>query len=221
MKPMARIRFKKLRLWLVYPFFLVYFFVARVTDFSFFIGVVFMCLGMFLRFWASGYISKSRTLATSGPYAYTRNPLYLGNFILGFGISFISNNIWLIIYYLVSFSILYLGTIKEEEKVLKEKFGDAYLNYIASVPVFFPFAKAYKHSDKKRFDINLSFKNGEFIRFYGFSLLILSFYLWRSFVLKKEHLEKTNTTAIFIFVVFLFLLCFNILIRRRSERRHV
>ena len=216
---MSRIRFKKLRLWLVYPVFIVYPFVARMTDVSYYSGLVLMALGLLVRFWASGYISKSRTLATSGPYAYTRNPLYLGNFILGLGVSVVSNNIWLILYYTLSFTILYIGTIKEEQKVLQEKFGQQYHDYVALVPMFLPSFGSYKKSAKGNFNIVQSFKNGEFIRIFGFLLLMVLMALWRSFIVKREHLNRGNSLSIFLFVVFLQLLWFNIYIRRKSEEK--
>jgi protein-S-isoprenylcysteine O-methyltransferase Ste14 len=216
---MSKIRFKKLRLWLVYPVFIVYPFVARMTDASYYIGLSLMVLGLLIRFWASGYISKSRTLATSGPYAYTRNPLYLGNFVLGLGVSAVSNNVWLILYYALSFVILYIGTIKEEQAVLQEKFGQEYRDYIASVPMFLPTFKLYKKSAQGKFDIVQSFKNGEFIRLFGFLLLMVLIALWRSFIVKREHLNRGNMLSIFLFVVFLQLLWFNIYIRRKSEEK--
>lgn len=218
---MKKIRFKKLRLWLAYPVFIIFPFVAHVSDFSFSTGIILMAAGLLVRFWASGFISKSRTLATSGPYAYTRNPLYLGNFILGLGIVIISNNLWLILYYIITFMILYIGTIREEQKVLEEKFGKAYLEYTSCVPMFLPSAKAWSKSEKKSFSIRQSFKNGEFIRIFGFLLLILSLALWRSFVLKKEHLNFGNKTEILLFVVFFVFLWFNIIIRRKSEKRGI
>ncbi|HQP91605.1 MAG TPA: isoprenylcysteine carboxylmethyltransferase family protein [Candidatus Omnitrophota bacterium] len=215
---MEKIRFKKLRLWLVYPFFIIYPLVAHMTDISFLSGVILMAAGLILRFWASGYLTKSRILTTSGPYSYTRNPLYLGNFILGLGISTMASSLWLNIYYIVSFSFLYFGTIREEQVVLEEKFGEPYKKYIKSVPAFFPSIVPYKHAEKKAFDINQSFKNGEFIRLCGFTLLIIFFYLWRVYTLRKEGIYSDYRIAIALFVVFSLLLWFNISIRRRKEK---
>jgi protein-S-isoprenylcysteine O-methyltransferase Ste14 len=215
---MKKIRFKKLRLWLVYPFFVLFPLLAHTSDLSFAAGVILMLLGLGLRFWASGYLEKSRVLATSGPYAYTRNPLYLGNFILGLGVSVIANNAGLNFYYLVSFTFLYLGTIDEEQKVLAEKFGAPYRDYVAGVPVFFPRWTPYAGSQKKPFDIRLSFQNGEFIRACGFALLILFFYLWRTFFIEKESAQLDDKIAIALFVVFSGLLWFNISIRRKKEK---
>lgn len=215
---MKKISFKKLRLWFMYPLFIAYSFVAKANDIYFWCGVVIILLGLSIRFWASGYIMKSRVLATSGPYAYTRNPLYLGNFILGFGISFISGSFWLVFYYFLAFIILYVGTINEEQASLEEKFGQAYRDYTASVPMFFPSLKPYERSDRSRFSLEQSFKNGEFIRFFGFLLVPITFYLFSSLVLKKEHFNSASQTAVLFFIVFFALLWFNIYIRRKSER---
>jgi protein-S-isoprenylcysteine O-methyltransferase Ste14 len=215
---MSKIRFKKLRLWLVYPVFIVYPFVVRMTDFSYYAGLALMGLGLAIRFWASGYISKSRTLATSGPYAYTRNPLYLGNFVLGLGVSVVSNNIWFIFYYIVSFSILYIGTIWEEQEVLREKFGQVYLDYRNAVPMFLPAPWPYTKSQKSPFSITQSFKNGEFIRIFGFLVLMVTISLCRAFFVRRQHMSRGNMMLIFLFVVFLQLLWFNIYVRRKSEK---
>ena len=217
---MKKISFKKLRLWFMYPLFIAYPFVASANDLYFWCGVTFIILGLLVRFWASGYIMKSRVLATSGPYAYTRNPLYLGNFILGFGISIISGSFWLVFYYFLAFIILYVGTIKEEQASLEGKFGSSYRDYTSSVPMFFPSLKPYKRSDKLGFSLKQSFKNGEFIRLFGFLLVPITFYFFSSLVLKKEHFNNVNQAAILLFIVFFALLWFNIYIRRKMERGH-
>lgn len=216
---MGKIRFKKLRLWIVYPVFIIYPFVAHMTDASFWGGAVVMILGLVVRFWASGYIRKTRELATGGPYAYTRNPLYVGNFLLGLGVCIVAGNSWLSAYYFIGFLFIYHGTIKEEEKVLREKFGAPYEEYVKNVPRFFPAIKPYAKAQKTVFDIHQSFKNGEFIRIFGFLLLILSLYFWHLLVFKKEGWGIEAQIALVLFLVFGALLCFNIMIRRASERQ--
>ncbi|MDD5019631.1 MAG: isoprenylcysteine carboxylmethyltransferase family protein [Candidatus Omnitrophica bacterium] len=215
---MNKIRFKKLRLWLVYPTFVIYPFVARITDASLWVGIAVMMAGLGVRFWASGYISKSRSLATSGPYAYVRNPLYLGNFILGLGVVVVADNMWLLLYYLLSFFVLYAGTIQEEQRVLEEKFGAAYREYLAGVPMLFPTGRRFRKAGGQAFSIAQSFKNGEFIRICGFLLLAVFLFLWYSLFIKKSGLSPATLWGIILFVVFSGLLCFNIIIRRRSER---
>lgn len=215
---MKNLRFKKLRLWLVYPAFLVFPFVARPTDLSLWTGIAVMFLGLVVRFWASGYISKSRILTTSGPYAYTRNPLYLGNFLLGLGVVAVANNGILMVYYLAAFFVLYAGTIKEEQESLQGKFGESYLAYIKEVPAFFPWIRPYAARDGKSFSIAQSFRNGEFIRISGFMLLAVFLFLWYAILIRKQGAGPSVILACILFVVFSISLCFNIIIRRKSER---
>lgn len=216
---MAKIRFKKLRLWLAYPVFIIYPFVAKPTDLSYWAGVAVVFSGMALRFWASGHIRKSRTLTTSGPYARTRNPLYVGNFIIGLGVMLIANNFWLVFYYAIAFSILYRGTIREEEAVLKEKFGAPYLDYCAGVPAFFPSIKTYRLGERSVFSLQQSFKNGEFIRLCGFLMVLAFFYLWLTLAVKKAPLNLNAWVGFYLFIVFFGLLWFNIYVRRKADRK--
>ncbi|MFA5039124.1 MAG: isoprenylcysteine carboxylmethyltransferase family protein [Candidatus Omnitrophota bacterium] len=216
---MPKIRFKKLRLWIAYPAFIVFPLVARVTDVSLAAGIGVIFLGLLVRFWASGYITKSRVLTTSGPYAYTRNPLYLGNFLLGLGVVVVANNAWLTLYYAVTFLIIYAGTIREEQNVLEEKFGPEYKAYVKSVPMFFPKFRRFPGAVDKPFSLRQSFKNGEFIRICGFSLLAVFLFLWYSLLIKKSGFDGLTLWGVILFVVFSGLLCFNIIIRRRSERQ--
>ena len=71
-------------------------------------------IGLLIRGWASGHIRKAATLATSGPYAYTRNPLYLGSLILGLGFTVASGVLWLTPLFFVLFLGLYLPVIRIE-----------------------------------------------------------------------------------------------------------
>lgn len=102
------------------------------------IGTPFILLGEFIRTWASGYIKKNKELAHEGPYAHTRNPLYLGNFFIGIGFTLMANNILLWILFLITFYLIYSLTIQREEKRLLENFGEAFLVYKKRVPAFFP-----------------------------------------------------------------------------------
>lgn len=102
-------------------------------------------LGQSWRCWAVGYIGlyrgenvKAQRLATRGPYALMRNPLYFGNFIIGLGWSVIAG--WRgVIIFAVSFVLLYvLVIIPREEEFLREKFGAEYEDYCARVKRFWP-----------------------------------------------------------------------------------
>ena len=105
---------------------------------SILIGVPFILMGEAIRTWASGFIKKAKEVAQEGPYALTRNPLYLGTFFIGLGFSLMTNNIITLILFLIIFAFVYTFTIKNEEIELTRIFGPAYLSYKRSVPVFFP-----------------------------------------------------------------------------------
>ena len=111
---------------------------ATPTLTAILMGVPFIVLGEAIRTWASGFINKGKELAQEGPYELTRNPLYLGNFFIGFGFSIMADNLILFSLFLMTFSFVYVITIRNEERSLSAKFGDVYIAYKTKVPVFFP-----------------------------------------------------------------------------------
>ncbi|MCP4213801.1 MAG: isoprenylcysteine carboxylmethyltransferase family protein, partial [bacterium] len=102
------------------------------------VGFFFIVAGMFFRGWSAGYINKDNELATLGPYALTRNPLYFGNFVLGVGIAVAGNNIFCysicLVYYLLFFPFLMVL----EHRRLRDKFGEAYEEWAHRSNSFFP-----------------------------------------------------------------------------------
>ncbi len=101
------------------------------------IGLPFSLLGLLLRGWAAGHLAKDRQLATSGPYAHVRNPLYLGTLVASFGIVLAARNTWLALLFAVVFLLVYLPAVELEEQHLREIFGD-YPAYAARVNRFLP-----------------------------------------------------------------------------------
>lgn len=139
--------FFKIRSFTPIPFIIALLYFAKPTWYSVAIGLVFIVLGECLRMWAVGYaggstrattLGAARDLVTTGPYGYVRNPLYLGNFLLSFGICIISNVIWLIPILIVGYFFQYLPIITVEETYLMESCGSVYQTYRAQVPRFFP-----------------------------------------------------------------------------------
>ncbi len=116
--------------------FFLYF--ATPSRTSVFTGIPFIILGEFMRTWASGYIKKNEVLSQSGPYAITRNPLYVGNFLIGTGFSIMTGRVILLLLFLAGFLYIYKLTIQNEEKFLSDKFGEIFAVYKERVPVFFP-----------------------------------------------------------------------------------
>ncbi len=216
---MARkIRFKKLRLWLMYPAFIIYPFVARLSGETVLAGSLILVAGALTRLWAAGHLIKSYHLTTCGPYAYTRNPLYVGNFFVGLGVMAMSGNVFLTLYYVVNFYYLYAGTIREEEKDLRQKFGKAFDDYAVSVPPFVPTPFAYRRREKRAFSWAHVFRNGELIRLSGFGALLAFLHLWYAAVSGHPWNGPRGVASGIVFIAFLALLWLNISIRRKTEK---
>ena len=122
---------------LIFP---VYFSLARLFS-----AIPLLIIGQSLRFWAAGFIPKYRTLVvgapnlvTSGPYAWMRNPLYLGNGIMGLGWGLMAGWIWEAEFAVIYFALYPLTIIPFEEKFLMERFGDEYASYRKNTPSLFP-----------------------------------------------------------------------------------
>lgn len=103
------------------------------------VGVALVFLGEVVRFWAAGYISKDSVIATGGPYSHVRNPLYFGSLLLSVGYGLVSGlGIYGIVIMLVLFLVFHMAAILYEERFLKVKFGQPYLDYVARVPRLIP-----------------------------------------------------------------------------------
>ena len=102
------------------------------------VGAVLAVVGLAIRAWAASTIHKSQVLAVTGAYAHTRNPLYLGSFVLGLGVVIAAGQASIIALYLVLFAIFYRQTMAAEAAHLEGIFGEAYREYAQAVPLFFP-----------------------------------------------------------------------------------
>jgi protein-S-isoprenylcysteine O-methyltransferase Ste14 len=134
------------------------------------IGFFFIIAGMFFRAWSAGYINKDNELATQGPYALTRNPLYFGNFILGLGIAIAGNNIYSYLIFFVFYLMFFPFLMYIEHKRLKKKFGSKYEEWSKKSNSFFPKIKRLK---KLGFNISYYMKNREYRVLY-FSLFVIA-----------------------------------------------
>ena len=101
-------------------------------------GGVIAILGELIRIWASGHIEKTHRLATGGPYAHTRNPLYLGSVLMALGFLVAAKHPISVTVGLAYLVVFYPFIIREEAKFLKGKFPDPYHDWALHVPLFFP-----------------------------------------------------------------------------------
>jgi protein-S-isoprenylcysteine O-methyltransferase Ste14 len=131
--------------WLiVLPFFLL----ASPTRASLVAGLIVSAAGLALRGWSAGTIRKGEVLTTSGPYAYLRNPLYVGSFLIGAGLA-VAGGSWLWLVLFAGFFISVYGpTIAAEAERLTEQFGQRYVDYSAQVPAFVPRMTPFRASDR-------------------------------------------------------------------------
>lgn len=111
---------------------------ARPTPASVAGGSLLFAAGAAMRTWAAGHIRKRETLAVTGPYALTRNPLYFGSFVMGCGALVMGRNPWLGALALGVAVPVYRVVILREEHLLAALFGEAYAAYAREVPRFFP-----------------------------------------------------------------------------------
>ena len=135
---------RKLRLKAVWLIVLPFFIFSRPTVGLVVIGAVLAALGLWIRGWSAGTIHKDEELTTGGPYAYTRNPLYAGSFVLGVGVSLAGGHwVWPTVF-LLFYAGVYGRMMAHEAARLTELFGDRYLEYAAHVPGFVPRATPYR-----------------------------------------------------------------------------
>lgn len=140
----------------------VFFVFARPTIKSLAIGVGISVIGLLIRAWASGHIRKNAELAISGPYAYTRNPLYFGSFLLGLGFTIGSGRWQLGILFALLFLGIYLPVMRVESRTLAELFGEQFQKYANAVPLFLPRITPYRGDHSNNFDKNLYLRYREY-----------------------------------------------------------
>ncbi|MFH1288817.1 MAG: isoprenylcysteine carboxylmethyltransferase family protein [bacterium] len=153
-------------------------------------GIIFALMGVIIRIWACGYLQKNKSVISSGPYRYTRNPLYLGSFIIGIGFFWAFHIILPGLALIVIFAYIYYPVILDEERILEEKFGEEFREYKRHVPRIIPLNPPKSPFDKGGteggFAKGLTFswenviRNKEYNAWLGFLLALGIIFLVRS-----------------------------------------
>jgi protein-S-isoprenylcysteine O-methyltransferase Ste14 len=147
-------------------------------------GSIFVVAGIAFRAAASGHIRKNRELTTTGPYAYTRNPLYLGSILIAIGFIVAARNKWIALATVLMFVVIYLPVIRAEESYLRSVFAD-YDEYAAQVARFFPRLTPYQRggASPAGYSRELYLRHREYNAALGSALmmsaLVLKMVLWR------------------------------------------
>jgi protein-S-isoprenylcysteine O-methyltransferase Ste14 len=142
---------------------------SKPTSQSLLTGLPIAILGLLLRAWAAGHLSKNKELATSGPFARMRNPLYAGTLITALGIVIAARNLWLALLFAAVFLLVYLPAIELEEQHLRVIFPN-YAPYAARVHRFLPIAKW--PGNPARFTWALYRRNEEYKASLGFLIAV-------------------------------------------------
>jgi protein-S-isoprenylcysteine O-methyltransferase Ste14 len=208
-------KFKKMRLLLAWGSIPILLLCAHMNDRSFRWGAVLMILGELIRFWALGFVEKKgQKLATSGPYAFVRNPLYVGNFFLGLGVVVIVWNWVILALFLVGFLGIYAGTIRGEEKHLQAMFGKPYEDYCKNVPSFLPRLTPYAAPEKGSFLWSRIVKHHEYITVAGVLLVLTLIHLYDELFLAKESVSQEIPLIIVTVVIALALVLERVFVSR-------
>lgn len=117
------------RVFLGFVFAAVVLWLATPSPRSLVIGAAIAIAGEAIRLWAAGHLEKSKEVTQSGPYRYTRHPLYLGSALIGVGMAVVANNILVAAIVMTYLALTLTAAMKSEEAHLREKFGDAYDAY--------------------------------------------------------------------------------------------
>jgi protein-S-isoprenylcysteine O-methyltransferase Ste14 len=143
------------------------------------IGLPVALAGLALRAWAAGCLAKNRELSTSGPYAYTRNPLYLGTLIVAVGLVMAGRNWILGALFAAVFVLVYLPVIQLEQQHLRSLFPD-YVAYSKAVPALLPRFSPGMQKNPHPFQWSLYQRNKEFQAAIGFAagMMYLVWKLW-------------------------------------------
>jgi protein-S-isoprenylcysteine O-methyltransferase Ste14 len=149
----------------------VFMFMAEPTRATILIGSLIAFVGVLVRAWASGCIRKDAELTRSGLYAYTRNPLYFGSFIIGLGFSVACGRLLVLLFFFVFFIAVYVPTMIAEGGHLRRLFGEAYMRYEQTVPLFFPRIRMGERGDAG-FALARYVENREYQVLIGFAIAL-------------------------------------------------
>jgi protein-S-isoprenylcysteine O-methyltransferase Ste14 len=121
-----------------YPLAILFWWLARPTYRSIFLGAAIAILGLLVRAAAAGHLRKSEALTMTGPYAWTRNPLYFGSTLIAGGFIVAGHSLWGALVIAIYFCVFYPAVMRNEEGELQQRYGAAFTDYAKRVPLFFP-----------------------------------------------------------------------------------
>ena len=160
---------RRIRVPVGFAFAAFYLWQARPSSPSLILGTVAAICGLALRAFAAGHLRKSTELTTTGPYGYTRNPLYLGSLLMAGGFALAARNLWIALAIVVIFVAIYVPVVGFEENYLRSVFP-AFEDYARAVPRFLPRLTAA--GPQGQFSFELYLKNREYNALLGTAAML-------------------------------------------------
>ena len=136
---------RRIRVPLGFAFAAFYLWIAHPSWTSISAGTLIALPGILLRALASGHVKKNQELTTTGPYAYTRNPLYLGSLVMAIGFALAARSTWVLLLIVLMFFVIYLPVIRAEEVFLRRTFPN-FEDYAHNVPRLLPRGRAFRQA---------------------------------------------------------------------------
>jgi len=157
---------------------------SELDAILFILGLVFLFSGFYLRICARGYKAehsdKSKKLVIGGPYSLTRNPMYLGIFLIAIAVILLGFKAWVLAAFLIFFIACYVRLMFEEENKLTKDFGQEYINYKSKTPLFFPKLKnLFKNDTLKKLTVKPGWVKKEISALAPVFFVALVFNLWK------------------------------------------
>jgi protein-S-isoprenylcysteine O-methyltransferase Ste14 len=186
----------KPRFAVIYPFGFFVMLFCSLDEASIRAGIGYIIAGALIRMWSNGYAIKNDKLTISGPYAFVRNPLYLGTFLIAIGFVIVLKSDpplleWSVGgIFLLALSFMYYRTIKAEQGMLLERFKEAYSDYCKQVPAMVPCLVPYSKGEKWPFSLSRLINSKEHKPVFWIFILLVVFYLKNHLLIK--HLPMTG-----------------------------
>ncbi|MDE2215136.1 MAG: hypothetical protein KGJ95_05440 [Candidatus Omnitrophica bacterium] len=204
-------RWLKPRFAVIYPFGFFFLFFCRLNEISLKAGIGFIIAGALLRLWSNGYAVKNDQLTTCGPYAFVRNPLYVGTFLIAVGFVIVLTSDPPVLeriagaLLLLALGFAYYRTIQGEQGMLSARFKDAYSDYCKQVPAMVPSLIPYGKGEKWPFSLPRLIHSKEHKPFFWVIILLVVFYLKTHLLIEHKSLNAASWLLI-LMAVFLILL---------------
>ncbi|HUQ49756.1 MAG TPA: isoprenylcysteine carboxylmethyltransferase family protein [Terriglobales bacterium] len=173
---------RRIRVPLGFAFAIVYLWLARPSGWSIAASLLVVVPGLWLRAIAAGHVKKNAELTTTGPYAYTRNPLYLGSVLIAIGFAVAARSLWVGLVLVALFFAIYIPVIKSEEEFLRATFPE-FDSYSARVPRLFPKISADASPG--------AFESGLYRRHREYNALIGALFIYLALIVKLILISRT------------------------------